>query len=156
MLICIRNAHLNSSSYSLEHPPPHPEKTKQQTQVRDARKTHCITHFFSCFDYFNMIIVLKFTGMFQWLIQSCTCSIVFQRTAFQIKQQQQKQNKHTQTHTQHNTKPNKNKTNKKQTNLRYKLCLSSNSLSVGVGLSRGLDFFAFYKQCIANTCISLL
>lgn len=39
--------------------------------------------------------------MFQWLIQSCTCSIVFQRPAFQNKQQQQKQNKHTQTHTQH-------------------------------------------------------
>lgn len=148
MLICIRNAHLNSSSYSLEHPPPHPEKTKQQTQVRDARKTHCITHFFSCFDYFNMIIVLKFTSMFQWLIQSCTCSIVFQRTAFQIKQQQQKQNKHTQTHTQHNTKQDKQKTNKSQ--------IQTLSLLKFLILSRGLDFFAFYKQCIANTCISLL
>lgn len=42
--------------------------------------------------------------MFQWLIQSCTCSIVFQRTAFQIKQQQQKQNKHTHNTTQNQTK----------------------------------------------------
>lgn len=150
LLICIRNAHLNSSSYSLEHPPPHPEKTKQQTQVRDARKTHCITHFFSCFDYFNMIIVLKFTSMFQWLIQSCTCSIVFQRPAFQNKQQQQKQNKHTQTHTQHKTKQkqDKQKTNKSQ--------IQTLSLLKFLILSRGLDFFAFYKQCIANTCISLL
>lgn len=63
-----------------------------------------------------MIIVLKFTGMFQWLIQSYTCSIVFQRPAFQNKQQQQKQNKHTQTHTQHKTKQkqDKQKTNKSQ------------------------------------------
>lgn len=45
--------------------------------------------------------------MFQWLIQSCTCSIVFQRPAFQNKQKKNQTNTHKHTH---NTTQNQTKT----------------------------------------------